>query len=227
LRPIQCTIPRRLLAIVAAVGAAAFAALAVFVWSSPRGKGIEVSIADAITSTKKDGAFRLFDTVGVLGSKGAVAVGAVVLAVFAWWWWRNLRLAIVCVLGPALAAIGETVFKEVVGRPRPASAALSGETEFGFPSGHASGAAALAVVVVLLAFAAFPRRHPLRVVVTVGAALYAVAIAVARVVVGAHFAFDVVGALLLGTVTTLAAIVVLMPERAVSGRRIRYTAPRG
>lgn len=227
MQPIYCTIPRRSLAIVAAVCAAAFTALAVYLWSSPHGAAIEGRITDAITSTKKDAAYRLFDAISVLGSKGAVVVGAVVLAVFALWWWRNLRLALVCVLGPALAGAGEIVLKEVIGRPRPSTARVSGEGGFGFPSGHASGATALAVVIVLLAFAAFPRRHPLRVIVVVAAVLYAVAVAVSRVVVGAHFSYDVLGAALLGTVATLAAILVLLPERAAASGSARSTAPPG
>jgi undecaprenyl-diphosphatase len=225
LRPIQCTIPRRSLTIVAAVCAAAFAALAAYIWSSPHRTAIEGHITDAITSTTKDGAYRLFDAITVVGSTGAVAVGAVVLAVFAWWWWRSLRLAVVCVLGPALAGVGEIVLKDVIGRPRPSTAALSGESGFGFPSGHASGATALAVVIVLLAFAAFPRRHPLRAVLVVAAVLYTGVIAAARVVVGAHFPLDVLGGALLGTTATLVAILVLLPERATASDPARSAVP--
>ena len=204
--------------------AAAFAALAIYLWESPHRTAIEGHITDAITSTTKDGAYRLFDAIGVLGSTGAVAVAAVVLAAFTWWWWRSLRLAVVCVLGPALAGIGQIVLKEVIGRPRPSSAALSGESGFGFPSGHASGATALAVVIVLLAFAAF---HPLRAVVVIAAVLYAVAVAAARVVVGAHLPLDVLGAALLGTVATLVAILVLLPERATASDPARSATPPG
>ena len=96
---------------------------------------------------------------------------------------------------------------------------------FGFPSGHASGATALAVVIVLLAFAAFPPRHPLRVVVVIAAVVYALAVAAARVVVGAHFPLDVLGAALLGTVATLVAILVLLPERATARDLARSAAP--
>jgi membrane-associated phospholipid phosphatase len=216
LRPIYCTIPRRTLTVVAVVCAVAFAALAVYVWSSPHPTTIEGHINDAITSMHKDTAFRVFDAVSVIGSTGAVAVGGVTLAVFAWWWWRNLRLALVCVLGPALAGLGEIVIKEAIGRPRPLTASLSGESGFGFPSGHASGATALAVVLVLLAFAAFRRHHPMRPIVVVGVVLYAVVIGVSRLVVGAHFAFDVLGGALLGTTASLAVIVVLLPARATT-----------
>ena len=207
--------------------AAAFAALAIYLWESPHRTAIEGHITDAITSTTKDGAYRLFDAIGVLGSTGAVAVAAVVLAAFTWWWWRSLRLAVVCVLGPALAGVGQIVLKEVIGRPRPSSAALSGENGFGFPSGHASGATALAVVIVLLACAAFPPRHPLRAVVVIAAVLYAVAVAAARVVVGAHLPLDVLGAALLGTVATLVAILVLLPERATASDLARSATPPG
>ena len=205
--------------------AAAFAALAIYLWESPHRTAIERDITDAITSTTKNGAYHLFDAIGVFGSTGAVAVAAVVLAAFAWWWWRSLRLAVVCVLGPALAGIGQIVLKEVVGRPRPSTAVLSGESGFGFPSGHASGATALAVVIVLLAFAAFPPRHPLRAVAVIAAVVYTVAIAAARVVVGAHLPLDVLGAALLGTVATLVAILVLLPERATASNRARFAAP--
>jgi undecaprenyl-diphosphatase len=210
---------------VAAVCAVAFAAMAIYVWSSPQLTSIERHISDALTSTHKDTAFRLFDRISVLGSTGAVAIGAVVLAIFAWWWWRSLRLALVCVLGPALAGLGEVVLKEAIGRPRPLTAPLSGESGFGFPSGHAAGATALAVVVVLLAFAAFPRHHPMRPIVVVAAALYAVVIAVSRLVVGAHFSLDVLGGALLGTTATLALIIVLLPARATTSDVARPVTP--
>ncbi len=225
LRPIYCTIPRRTLTVVAVVCAVAFTVLAVYVWSSPHRSAIEGHINDAITSTRKDTAFRVFDAVGVIGSVGAVTVVAVVLAVFAWWRWRNLRLALVCVLGPALAGLGEIVIKEAIGRHRPSTASLSGESGFGFPSGHASGATALAVVVVLLVFAAFPRHHFMRPIVVVAVALYAVVTAVSRLVVGAHLAFDVLGGALLGTIATLAVIVVLLPVRATTSDAARTATP--
>jgi membrane-associated phospholipid phosphatase len=225
LRPIHCTIPRRTLTVVVVVCAVAFAVIAVYVWSSPHRTAIEGHINDAITSTHKDAAFRVFDAVGVIGSAGVVAVAGVVLALFAWWWWRNLRLALVCVLGPALAGLGEIVIKDAIGRPRPSTAPLSGESGFGFPSGHATGATALAVVVVLLAFAAFPARNPMRPIVVVASALYAVVIAVSRLVVGAHFAFDILGGALLGTTATVAVIVVLLPTRATTSDVARTGTP--
>lgn len=227
LRPINCTIPKRTLTIVAAACAIAFAALAVYVWSSPQATSIEDRISDAITSTHKDAAYRAFDAIGIFGSRGAVAIVAVLLAVFAWWWWRSFRLAVVCVLGPGLAGLGEIVLKELVGRPRPLTAPLSGESGFGFPSGHATGATALAVVIVLLAFAGFPRRHPMRAIVVVAVILYALAIGMSRVVVGAHFALDVVGGALLGTTAALVVILVLLPARATRSEVARPSTARG
>src|SRR5256714_15146370 len=92
LRPIQCTIPRRSLAIVAAVCAAAFAALAIYLWESPHRTAIERHITDAITSTTKDSAYRLFDAIGVFGSTGVVAVASRRPAAFALAGGRRRRL---------------------------------------------------------------------------------------------------------------------------------------
>ena len=75
---------RRLLlkTIVAALCAAAFAALAAYIWSSPHRTAIEGHITDAITSTTKDGAYRLFDAISgirfagvAVDLQGAVASG--------------------------------------------------------------------------------------------------------------------------------------------------------
>jgi membrane-associated phospholipid phosphatase len=187
----------------------AFAALAVLVRWSPRPNGVE-DAADAIRAAKGTLPYRLFDAVSFIGSSGAVAVGAVVLAAIVWWRWRSAALTVLCVLGPAAAGVGETVLKEVIGRPRPGTAPIAGAHGFGFPSGHATGAAALAAVVVLLACASFPAGGTARTVAILGAAGYAVAVAVSRVVLGVHFALDVLAGLVLGCGATLAAALVLL-----------------
>jgi undecaprenyl-diphosphatase len=65
----------------------------------------------------------------------------------------------------------------------------------------------------------------MRLIVVVAAALYAVVIAVSRLVVGAHFALDVFGGALLGTTATLAVIVVLLPAPAASREVVRPPVP--
>jgi undecaprenyl-diphosphatase len=146
--------------------------------------------------------------VSFIGSAGVVAAASVLLAALVWVSSRRWRLALVCLAGPALAGTGEIALKPLVGRPRPSTQLVTGVSGYGFPSGHTSGAAALAVVVViassLLIFDARTRRR-----VAGAALLYAFAVGVSRVVVGAHDSLDVVGGWLFGPAAALLAFLAI------------------
>jgi membrane-associated phospholipid phosphatase len=97
-----------------------------------------------------------------------------------WWIWIGLMLA---------APGAEGLLKIVIGRARPEDASM------GFPSGHATAAAAFFGAVIYLA-SALPTTA--RVLVRVGAALVIVLVAVARVVLRAHWPSDAVAGIALG-----------------------------
>ena len=115
---------------------------------------------------------------------------------------RAMRLAIACFAVILLTGLAVQALKYVFGRPRPAVLGELPVLTFAplsfqrggnaFPSGHATTMAALAI----FWSAVFPRMAPL---------LWAVAIAVAisRVLVGAHYPADVVAGLTLGAALTL------------------------
>jgi membrane-associated phospholipid phosphatase len=97
-----------------------------------------------------------------------------------WWIWIGLMLA-----APAV----EGLLKIVIGRPRPEDASM------GFPSGHANAAAAFFGAVIYLAGSLSPAaRVPLR----IAAALVIALVAVARVVLRAHWPSDALGGVALG-----------------------------
>ncbi len=97
-----------------------------------------------------------------------------------WWIWIGLMLA-----APGV----EGLMKIVIGRPRPEEASM------GFPSGHATAAAAFFGVVIYLA-GSLPVT--VRVLVRVGAGLVIVLVAVARVVLRAHWPSDALAGIALG-----------------------------
>jgi undecaprenyl-diphosphatase len=104
----------------------------------------------------------------------------------------------------------ETVFKQLVGRPRPEGVAL------GFPSGHATAAAAFFGAVMLLAGALPPRACAgVRALAAVMIAL----VGLARVILRAHWPSDVLAGIALGL--ALAAAAGLLATR---GRRATVTA---
>ena len=110
------------------------------------------------------------------------------------------RDAVLCAVSVGGALVGNTLLKQLVGRPRPdllpPSVAVS---PLSFPSGHAAAAAAVAVAVVLAV------RHTRALVpAAVGGALLVLAAAAAQLVLGLHRTSDVVAGWLLAAAWTTA-----------------------
>lgn len=104
--------------------------------------------------------------------------------------------ALVMVMVPGLWALAHLLLH----RPRPADGFVSVASN-GFPSGHASHAAAVGLLAVLLFW---PRlRRPGRVAAVVVAVAFAGAIGLSRVALLAHWPIDVLGGWLLGWAVVL------------------------
>jgi len=110
-----------------------------------------------------------------------------------WWVWGGLMVA---------APIAEGLLKILIGRPRPE------ELSMGFPSGHATAAAAFFGALFFLAAAFTPLARRL---VRAGAVLMIVLVALARVILRAHWPADTLAGIALGL--TLASIAAMLAER--------------
>jgi undecaprenyl-diphosphatase len=116
-----------------------------------------------------------------------------------WWVWVALMAA---------APIAETLLKAGVARPRPES------MSYGFPSGHATAAAAYFGALLFLSERLRPgARWTIRVL----AALMIVLVAVARVMLRAHWPSDVLGGIALGL--ALASAAALLAARHTERRQ--------
>jgi undecaprenyl-diphosphatase len=125
-----------------------------------------------------------------LGSPVAVDVVAVVAAV-ALLVARRAPDAVAVVVARFVELGIETVVKALVDRSRPVfghPVATAGGASF--PSGHTAGSAALYGILVLLLVR--------RMVVTIAATVFVLAVGASRVVLGVHYLSDVVGGLALG-----------------------------
>ncbi|MFD4676976.1 phosphatase PAP2 family protein [Lentzea sp. NPDC058450] len=130
---------------------------------------------------------------------GLVALGVVVLALLVWAARSGMPELVARALWvPASMAIAPTiglVVKNVIAEPRPCRTVVNfpmllpceAPTDFSFPSNHTTIAAAFAVSLFLL-----NRRWG------VAAVVFALAMAAARVLAGAHYPHDVLAGLLLG-----------------------------
>ena len=126
-------------------------------------------------------------------------------------WRRRWRLAaFVAVASLGVAPINRAL-KSVFERPRPSYPGTTVTAgDWSFPSGHASGAAVLAGVLLVLVWPHVRQHHAL---VGAVAALGAATVAWTRTALGVHYLSDVVAGLALGAAVVLLALVVLDPLR--------------
>ncbi|MBU0825883.1 MAG: phosphatase PAP2 family protein [Alphaproteobacteria bacterium] len=116
------------------------------------------------------------------------------------WHWCGPRCAVALGGASLLANLASSLLKRGFGHPRPdVIEHLDHQTSFAYPSGHATSAA---VVYLLLAWLA-PRRW--RAAACALAASIIILNAFSRIMLGVHWASDIVGGTLLGTAFALAA----------------------
>jgi membrane-associated phospholipid phosphatase len=155
------------------------------------------------------GVIRVARAVNYLGSWHALLPGALLLFVMfpkaraRWWIWAGAMLA---------APAAEQLLKALIARTRPEEASM------GFPSGHATAAATFFGIVIYLA-GSLPSR--LRVPVRVASIVLVVMVALARVILRAHWPVDTLAGIALGFV--LASAASLLAE-ATTGRTGRVRA---
>ena len=125
-----------------------------------------------------------------------------------WWIWLALMLT---------APLAESAVKFLVGRRRP------GELSMGFPSGHATAAAAFFGAVIFLA-GTLP--NPARTWVRVAAVAGIVLVAMARVILRAHWPSDALGGIALGLALAAAASLIASRPSRVENLAGRSTRPR-
>jgi membrane-associated phospholipid phosphatase len=110
-----------------------------------------------------------------------------------WWLWAGLMVA---------APIAEGLLKIAIGRARPEEASM------GFPSGHATAAAAFFGAVIYLAGSL---RPPVRVALRTVSVVLIVLVALARIVLRAHWPVDTLAGIALGLV--LASLATMLSSR--------------
>jgi membrane-associated phospholipid phosphatase len=138
-----------------------------------------------------------------LGSPGLTVAAAVVAMVVLIWRFHWLEAAVLLAIAVAGGDLSYFVLKQLVHRARPPDAMLHVST-FSFPSGHTVGATTLYLGLAWIVSRSQTTR-PTRVAVWAGALLIVGAVGATRVVLGVHYASDVIGGFALGGLWVAAA----------------------
>jgi membrane-associated phospholipid phosphatase len=136
-----------------------------------------------------------------------VIAGAIALRA---WQLSNMRVVYSLVAG--VAAMGANMLiKHYVHRTRPDTLYVSNMffKSSSFPSGHAFGAAVLCGLFGYLAFKYLPGGWHIAVPILLG--IFAIAVGVSRVYLGAHYPTDVIAGWILGTAAALIIIICFRP----------------
>ena len=187
--------PRRSLRGVLIASAGCFLALALAVGLMPSLPG-DTAVREALLAFASPPVLAAMRVINRAGSWQLLLPGSLLLLLAGrrarerWYVWVGLMIA---------APATEAILKIIIGRPRPETASM------GFPSGHATAAAAFFGAVFYLAESL---RPPARRLARAGALVIIVLVAVARVMLRAHWPSDVLGGIALGL--TLASVAALL-----------------
>jgi undecaprenyl-diphosphatase len=118
--------------------------------------------------------------------------------------WKGKKIALILVISFLIIIPLNTLFKNFFERPRPPVEAqeihISQETDFAYPSGHASIVTAGALTLMIL----FRREKEL--ILSIILACEAALVCISRIYLGDHYLFDVIGGILLGAGISLLSI---------------------
>ena len=165
----------------------AFVGLAVAAFASGLLPG-DLDVRQAVLEQKSELAYQVARVVNVAGTWRVVLPAIMLLFILSraarrhWWLWCAAMV---------VAPIIEQGTKLLVERPRPSG------FSFGYPSGHTTAAATLAVVVIYIVDREPLPRLPRHVIQALALAMM-VLVGWARVLLGAHWPTDVLGGFLLG-----------------------------
>lgn len=178
--------------------------------------GLDRTVLDWFVDRREPWLSTVIEVVTVLGS--SVLLIPLVVAVGAWYWRRHgtsrpFTLLAVTYVG---AYVGSQSLKVLVGRPRPPIGVAVGHySGYALPSGHATQAAAVYLMLAVVLAAGMPSsRH--KVWVWAAAVSTVAVVGITRLYLAAHWLTDVLGGWAFGSLWFLT---VLAASQAIRGRR--------
>jgi membrane-associated phospholipid phosphatase len=188
---------------IAALGLGAFVVLTVLLWAHAT-IPFDAPIRDYLLQWSSW--HELWNDISQAANFPLIGIG---VAIVAWLLWRRRRReAVLVMITLALVTAGSEGVKQLVHRDRPPNSdTVVPGVVYSFPSGHELEAVTIIGIVALLVWRSGAPRA-VRVAVAIAAALFCLAVAVARIAINAHWPSDVLAGLV-GGIGVLALVALL------------------
>lgn len=130
-----------------------------------------------------------------LGSATVLILLCVVFAIVL----KNKKTALLIMLNLAIVYLLNVLIKTIIARPRPEVLKLVYETSYSFPSGHAMVATGFYGFLIYITYKKVKTKN-LRNFIIAFLSLLILLIGISRIYLGAHYATDIIGGFVIGTI---------------------------
>ena len=158
-------------------------------------EGFDNSVYEVVTLFKNDYVTNFYKFVTFFGSTGFI-IGLCVFFLVIFWKNKKGLIIALCLI---VSTILNNVIKVIVRRERPLSLMLVEETTFSFPSGHTMASVSMYGLLMYFVYKSNLSKG-VKITLITGLALLTLAIALSRIYLGAHYATDVLAAIIVSSI---------------------------
>ncbi len=161
-------------------------------------EAFDTKIYNLVTVYKNDTVTNIYKCITFFGSTTFIIILCLLFLIIFWKQKKGFVIS-VCLI---VSTIINNIIKLLVRRERPLDIMLVEESTFSFPSGHTMASVSMYGLLIYLVWKSNLSKK-FKIIITVLLSILTLAIATSRIYLGAHFASDIVGAILMSSIWLL------------------------
>ena len=167
-------------------------------------------IYNFVTNIRNDKVTAVYKCITFFGSTTFIVILCLFFLLIYWKQKKGFVIS-ACLIG---STIINNVIKLIVRRERPLDLMLVEESTYSFPSGHTMASVSMYGLLIYLVWkSGFSRK--IKIILTVLLSVLILAIALSRIYLGAHFASDIIGAILMSSIWLIIFIGVIEKKKII------------
>lgn len=172
--------------------------------------GFDNAVYNLVTINKSELITKIYKCITFFGSTTFIVILCLLFLLIFWKQKKGFIIS-VCLIG---STIINNVIKLIVRRDRPLDLMLVEESTFSFPSGHTMASVSMYGLLIYLVWKSNYKKTT-KIIITVLLGILTLAIASSRIYLGAHFASDIIGAILMSSIWLIVFISFLEKKKII------------